>query len=48
MTIFKLALFASAMLMSGACFAAYAPKGNVHVDIASFVAPEGQANTQIG
>ena len=40
MTIFKLALVASAMLLSGAAFASYAPEGNGHVDIASYAAPE--------
>ena len=41
MTIFKLALVASAMLLSGAAFASYAPEGNGHVDIASYAHPEG-------
>ena len=41
MTIFKLALVASAMLLSRAAFAFYAPEGNGHVDIASYAAPEG-------
>jgi hypothetical protein len=41
MTIFKLALVASAMLISGVAFASSAPEGNGHVDIASYAAPEG-------
>jgi hypothetical protein len=41
MTIFKLVLVASALLMCGAAFASYAPEGNGHVDIASCTCPEG-------
>jgi hypothetical protein len=44
MTIVKLGLIASALLLSGAAFASYAPEGNGHVDIASYAAPEGPAN----
>ncbi len=44
MTILKFALFASAMLMSGAALASYMPEGSGHVDVASYAAPEGNGN----
>ena len=47
MTIFKLALVASAMLLSRAAFAFYAPEGTGHVDTASYAAPEGNGHADV-
>jgi hypothetical protein len=50
MKIFRIALFGSALLLSGAAFASYAaPEGNGHVgDTASYAAPEDNGNPQFG
>ncbi len=47
MKTFKFALIGTALLMSGAAFANYAPEGNGHVDVASYAAPEGNGHADV-
>jgi hypothetical protein len=48
MKILSIALLGSSLLMSGAAVANYIPEGNGHLDTASYAAPEGNGNVQLG